>query len=323
MITANEINGLYAILPTPAKPGANKLDAVNTVDLDETERVVSKLLDEGVSGLIVLGTTGECATLSRPDFEAFTRCVTETVKRRVPTFVGTTALGGHEVASRMKFIRECGADGTLLGLPMWQPLTTKTAVEFYRAMSESFPDIAVMVYANIRAFRYDFPFEFWEALLREAPTVVAAKLSRPKKLLELVQATKGRINIMPNEMTVDHFFATSPETTTACWATAAAMAPAPLVSLMKSIAANDTEQVKSMAEAIAWANEPLSPVFKDPEIFALYNIQVEKTRITAAGYCNAGPIRPPYDDLPEQYQTASRECGQRWATLQQKYSAKK
>ncbi|MBA2689731.1 MAG: dihydrodipicolinate synthase family protein, partial [Burkholderiales bacterium] len=225
MLSADDIRGLYAILPTPARAGANKLDALNTVDLDETERVVNALIGDGVSGLIALGTTGECATLSRPDYEAFASCVIEVAKRRVPTFIGTSALGGHEVASRMRFIGDCGADGTLLGLPMWQPLTTKAAVGFYRAVSECFNDIAVMVYANARAFRYAFPQEFWEAVAREAPTVVAAKLSRPKNLPELIAATGGKINIIPNEMTVGDFFTMAPDTTTACWATAAGMGP--------------------------------------------------------------------------------------------------
>jgi trans-o-hydroxybenzylidenepyruvate hydratase-aldolase len=320
MLSAKDMKGLYAILPTPAKPHANRIDAVDTVDLDETERVIGALIRDGVSGIIALGTTGECATLSRPDYEAFARCVTDTVGRRIPVFLGTTALGAHEVASRMKFIRECGADGTLLGLPMWQPLTTKTAVDYYKGMSECFPDIAIMVYANARAFRYDFPLEFWEAVARVAPTVVSAKLSRPKDLTRLIEVTGGRINIMPNEMTVHDFAAIAPDTTNSCWATAAGMGPSALIALMNAVQKHDKEGIAKMAAEIAWANEPVNPIFKDPEVFAFYNIQVEKTRINAAGYCNSGPIRPPYDDLPEPYRSASQECGKRWAELHKKYA---
>ena len=320
MLSAKDIRGLYAILPTPAKPGANRMGATDTVDLTETARFVDALIRDGAAGVIALGTTGECATLSRPDYEAFSRCVVETVNKRVPTFLGTTALGGHEVASRMKFIRDCGADGTLLGLPMWQPLTTTTAVRFYREMSECFPAVAVMVYANQRAFRYAFPQEFWEAVSREAPTVVSAKLSRPKDLAALIAVTGGRINIMPNEMTVHEFFALSPETTTACWATAAGMGPAAVVAMMDAVLKSDKTRVDSIAAEMSWANEPVKPIFRDPEVFAQYNIQVEKTRINAAGYCNSGPTRPPYDDLPEAYHAAAVECGQRWAQLQKKFS---
>lgn len=58
----------------------------------------------------------------------------------------------------------------------------------------------------------------------------------------------------------------------------------------------------------------------DPELFASYNIQVEKTRINSAGYCNAGPLRPPYDFFPEDYLRSSIECGERWKQIRTKYS---
>jgi trans-o-hydroxybenzylidenepyruvate hydratase-aldolase len=319
MLNAQDIRGLYAIVPTPAKPGANRLDAVDTVNLAETERLVNALIADGVSGLIALGTTGECATLSRPDYDAFVTCVLETVNRRIPTFIGTTALGGHEVASRMRFIRQRGADGTLLGIPMWQPVVTREAIDYFRQVSECFPDVAVMVYANSRAFRYAFPIEFWEAVSAEAPTVCAAKHSRPAKLVELIAGSRGRINFVPHEMSVDKFYALSPETTTACWATSAAMGPAPARAIIEAILRDDKSAIETLSAAIAWSSAPIKPIVSDPEIFALYNIQLEKIRINAAGYCRCGPMRPPYDYMPDDYAAAAQECGRRWAALCRDY----
>lgn len=323
MLSANDLVGLYAIIPTPAKPGANRLDARDTVDLDETARLVNALIKDGISGLIALGTTGECATLSRSDYKAFASCVLETADRRIPTFIGASALGGHEVAARIKFIRERGADGTLLGLPMWQPVTTEMAVDFYKQVSDCFPDLAIMVYANTRAFRYSFPPEFWRAVSQTAPTVMSAKHSRAKNLPDLITSTIGRIHFVPNEMTVHDFYAQSPATTRACWATAAAMGPAPAIALMDAILRRDAGEIDRIAKELAWANEPLKPIIGNPEIFASYNIQLEKIRINEAGYCRCGPVRPPYDHTPADYAAAAREGGRRWATLQQKYRAER
>ncbi len=321
MLSAKDYVGLYAIIPTPAKAGANRLDARNTVDLDESARLVNALIADGATGLIALGTTGECATLSQEDYETFVDCLLQTVNRRIPTFIGTSALGGHQVAARMRFIRERGADGTLLGLPQWQPVTTEMAVDFYKQVSACFPEIAVMVYANARAFRYSFPVEFWQAVAREAPTVTSAKFSRPKNLGELLEKTGNRIHFMPNEMTVEEFYRKAPDTTTSCWATAAGMGPSPAIALMDAILAKDEDAIPRISAELAWANEPLHAIIGNPEIFASTNIQVEKTRINEAGYCRAGPIRSPYDHLPAEYDAASRECGRRWATLREKYSA--
>jgi hypothetical protein len=96
------------------------------------------------------------------------------VRGRIPTFVGATALGGHEIARRIRFVKERGATGTLLGIPMWQPATLDMAVQFYASVAETFPDFPIMVYANPRAFRIAFGVDFWKPIVDKAPTVMSA-----------------------------------------------------------------------------------------------------------------------------------------------------
>ena len=315
MLTAQDIRGLYAILPTPAKTGAGALGALSTVDLIETERVVNALIADGSHGLIALGTTGECATLGQADYDSFVACLLEVVNRRVPVFVGTSALGGHEVVRRMRFASDRGADGSLLGLPMWQPASTAMAVDFYAGISELFPDTAIMVYANERAFRFAFTDDFWAQVVGRAATVVAAKYSRPKDLRHLLGIVGGRINIVPNEMTLAGFYSEAPNTTTACWATAASMGPWPALALMQAVLDRDGSAIQRISAALAWANETVKPIIGNRELFASYNIQVEKARIDAAGYCKAGPVRPPYGEIPADMLAAAQECGRRWSVL--------
>ncbi|HEX2386785.1 MAG TPA: dihydrodipicolinate synthase family protein, partial [Candidatus Binatia bacterium] len=97
MITAQDIKGALAIMPTPAKEGAERLDATDTVDLDETARISENLVRDGAAGIMALGTMGECATTAQSDYEQYVDCILKTVRGRIPTFIGTTALGGHEV----------------------------------------------------------------------------------------------------------------------------------------------------------------------------------------------------------------------------------
>ena len=96
---------------------------------------------------------------------------------------------GTRFHARLTFAQEQGADGTLLGLPMWQPCTTDMAVKFYADVSGAFPKLPIMVYANARAFRFSFPPEFWARVADEAPTVIAAKSSHARNLKENQQAT--------------------------------------------------------------------------------------------------------------------------------------
>jgi trans-o-hydroxybenzylidenepyruvate hydratase-aldolase len=319
-MNASDFRGLYAIIPTPALPGAESFTARSTVALDETERLVSNLIRDRASGLIILGTTGECATLTQDEYRDFVDCVARTVNKRIPLFVGATALGAHEVRDRLAFAQEQGADGTLLGLPMWQPCTTEMAVQYYADVAAAFPRLPVMVYANARAFRFAFPPEFWGAVAAQAPTVIAAKAGVVGRLKDNLAASANKIHFMPNDMFVADFHVLSSDNTTACWATAAAMGPEPCVAITDAVRAGDTTRLKAISERIAWTNAPLEPIFSDIETFARYNIQLEKTRIAEAGYCKPGPIRPPYNFFPDDLAELSRECGRRWRQLRSEFA---
>lgn len=323
MLSPSDLTGVYAIIPTPAKPGAERWDAVDTVDLAETERVVETLIRDGVTGLIVLGTTGECATITRDEYEKFVDCTLATVRKRIPVFVGTTQLGLHEVVYRTRFARDRGADGILLGMPMWQPLTDDMAVDYYATMSAAFPDLAMMVYGNTRAFRYPFGHEFWRRVSESAPTVMSAKFARPADLPPALEAARGRIHFLPHEAAVVKFHELSPSTTKACWSTAASMGPEPALALMAALATGDVELFASIGKDLAWAGEPTYALTSKPDVFASYNIQLEKMRIDAAGYMKTGPIRPPYNHMPPEYAAIAKDNAQRWNTLREKYAAVK
>jgi hypothetical protein len=89
---------------------------------------------------------------------------------------------------------------------------------------------------------------------------------------------------------------------------------------MKALAARDAQQAKTVADDIAWAVEPHHVSTASQDVFASYNIQLEKILMDASGYCKPGPIRPPYNVMPEHFAQAARESGQRFAKLRDKYS---
>jgi trans-o-hydroxybenzylidenepyruvate hydratase-aldolase len=318
MLNSKDLQGALAIMPTPAKDGADRLDAANTVDLDETARLAESLVRDGATGIMALGTMGECATVSQSDYEAFVDCLLKTVRGRIPTFVGTTALGGHEIARRIRFVKERGASGTLLGIPMWQPATLDMAVEFYASVAKAFPDFPIMVYANSRAFRFAFGTDFWKAIVERAPTVMSTKFSNRAIFREAVAVSKGRVNFVPPIGLAYEFAQLSPETATTCWIPA--VGPQPALALMKALSARDQQTAKAVADDIAWAIEPHHLITGSPEVFASYNIQLEKILMGASGYCKPGPIRPPYNVMPENFAQAARESGERFAKLREKYS---
>jgi trans-o-hydroxybenzylidenepyruvate hydratase-aldolase len=193
-------------------------------------------------------------------------------------------------------------------------------VAYYQSVGELFPKLAIQVYGNPRAFRFAFPPEFWAAVVKAVPTITSAKYSRPKALLESQAAAGGRVHFLPNDGGVMKFVDLAPETTTACWSTAASMGPEPALAQIRAIQANDMERARAIAKDLAWTREPIAPITADPEVFASYNIQLEKTRIALAGYCKAGPLRPPYNFFPPDYLALFQENASRWRQLCERYA---
>src|SRR4051812_37283740 len=70
-LAVEDIRGAWAIIPTPATPDAADPAVNDTVDLDETARVVDELIEAGVDGILSLGTLGECAALTWEEKRAF------------------------------------------------------------------------------------------------------------------------------------------------------------------------------------------------------------------------------------------------------------
>jgi len=319
MITKDDIRGLYSFIPTPAKPGAERWDATDTVDLDELARLTEELVQSGVDGFATMGTTAESATLTEKEWEQASACVVETVRDRVPVFIGTTALGTYDIVKRTRFVKDLGATGAMVGLPMWQPLTLGSAVQMFADIGEALPDYPLMAYWNVGIFRFPFPPPFWVELTKRAPTVIAAKLFGDLMIDELLDMTQNKIRFLPHcQMAYKHKLM-NPEENTAFWSTEAAMGPEPVLALRDALDARDYDKARAITRDLSYIMETFMPK-EGPAEFAKYNIQLEKIRMNEAGYCNAGPIRPPYHVVAKDIEEGGRECGRRWKELRPKYA---
>lgn len=322
LLTVDEIQGCWAIMPTPAKPNASDPHASDTVDLDETARTVERLIAAGVDGILSLGTLGECATLTWAEKRAFMATLAEVARGRVPVFGGTSSLNTRETIRQTREARALGIDGAMLGPPMWCAPDLATVVQFYRDVAEACPDTAICVYANNEAFKFDFPRPFW-AQVSEIPQVVTAKYLGIGTLHADLNLSRRRIRLLP--LDVDYYGAAriDPEFCTAFWTSGAVCGPAPALALRGEVAeakrTGDWTAAKGLTDRIAASYRTLFPngSFKE---FSTYNIGLEKARMDAAGWMTAGPCRPPYHLVPEVHLAGARESGRQWAALHHEMS---
>jgi trans-o-hydroxybenzylidenepyruvate hydratase-aldolase len=320
-LTAADVKGAWAIIPTPATSNASDWRSTDTVDLDETARVVEALIASGVDGILSLGTLGECAALSVAEKQAFIKTLVETARGRVPVFAGTTALGTREAIAQTRAAYDLGADGTMVGPGMWNKPDANMAAQFYRDLAEAVPEMPVCIYANSFVFKFDFPPPFW-AQVAEIPQVICAKIASAATYLRDQKASKGRIRLMPMDA---EFYAAArldPETAVAFWSSSASCGPAPAVALRELVAAakvsGDWSAALALTDKMTTAVLP-TICYGDWEQFQIHNTALEKGRMDAAGWMVAGPNRPPYHVVPDRIKEFGRIAGESWAALQREY----
>ncbi|MDY6841408.1 MAG: dihydrodipicolinate synthase family protein [Pseudomonadota bacterium] len=320
-LTADDIHGVWAIMPTPATPDASDWRSSYTVDLTETARIVEELIAAGVNGILSLGTFGECATLTWEEKRDYVSTVIETINGRVPYFCGTTALNTREAIRQTREFMEMGASGTMLGVPMWVEADLPTAVQFYRDVTEAVPEAAIVIYANPQAFKFDFPRPFW-AEMSKLPQVVAAKYLGIG-MLDLDLKLAPNIRFLPHE---DDYYAAArinPERVTAFWSSGTMCGPAAPIVLRDAVkqakTSGDWTKAKAVSDDMRAADSTLFPNGDFAE-FSKYNIGLEKERMNEAGWLKAGPCRPPYYLVPEGYLAGAHKSGRAWAALHTKYS---
>ncbi|WP_321390630.1 dihydrodipicolinate synthase family protein [Emcibacter sp.] len=324
LMTVDEVQGAWAIMPTPATDNASDWHATDTVDADEVTRAVEGMVDAGIDGILSLGTLGECATLTRDEKRKFIGTAVEAAAGRIPFFAGTTALGTRETIEQTREAQDLGAAGTMLGLPMWCAADMTTAVKFYKDVAEACPDMAICVYANHAAFRFAFATEFWEKVA-DIPQVIMAKYGAIPTLAADLEATKGKVKFLPIEAMYLEAVKVDPKFCNAFWSSGAACDPS-LASHIRDVVAqavssNDFAAAEELIGEVGKTLWPLIPGGNNFEEFNKYNIGLEKERINAGGWMKAGPCRPPYTYVPEEYLDGARASGRGWAELAKKVKA--
>ena len=321
LLTADAIQGVWAIIPTPATPDASDWRTANTVDLDETARIVEAMIVSGVDGLLSLGTLGEGATLTWDEKRAFIATMVEVARGRVPVFAGTTTLSTRDTVAQTRGAFDLGADGTMVGPPMWNKPDVGSAVQFYKDIAEAAPEMAICVYANSFVFKFDFSPPFW-AQVADIPQIVSAKTASAGTYLRDHRASRGRIRMMPIDAEYYAAARMDPETAVAFWSSSASCGPAPVIALRDLVAeakrTGDWSKARVLNDKIGQAILP-TVAYGDFNEFQIHNVALEKGRMDAAGWLKAGPNRPPHHVIPDRIKELGRLGGENWAALHRDY----
>lgn len=125
-----------------------------SVDLDATHAVISGLVRDGVSGLVICGTVGENTSLSVEEKISLVEVAKDASAGRVPVISGVAEFTSLNASKVAKEVQRVGADGIML-MPalVYSSKPFETAAHF-RSVAASI-DLPVMVYNNPPIYKND------------------------------------------------------------------------------------------------------------------------------------------------------------------------
>lgn len=121
--------GVYLIAVTPFTDSG-------ALDLASTDRMVDFYLDQGATGLTVLGIMGEAAKLTADESRTFVRRVLARVANRVPVVVGASAPGFAPMRELSHSVMAMGASGVMVA-PPGSVRTDDQVVAYFDMVSET------------------------------------------------------------------------------------------------------------------------------------------------------------------------------------------
>ncbi len=110
-----------------------------SIDFAALERLLSHLLDNKVDYLVVLGTTGEAATLNSDEKKALLNFVIDFVDKKVPIVAGFGGNNTREIISSIKHYNFTGIDAILSVAPYYNKPTQKGLLNHYKDISLASP----------------------------------------------------------------------------------------------------------------------------------------------------------------------------------------
>ncbi|KQS53330.1 MAG: 4-hydroxy-tetrahydrodipicolinate synthase [Flavobacterium sp.] len=116
-----------------------------SVDVEALKRIVNYQIDNGIDYMVVLGTTGEPATMNKEEKELVIKTVKETNNGRLPLVLGVGGNNTAEVVEELKTRDFTGFTAVLSVSPYYNKPTQEGIYQHFKAIAEASP-LPVILY---------------------------------------------------------------------------------------------------------------------------------------------------------------------------------
>lgn len=310
MVSCSDLSGIMAMMPAFTNDDGGSMDTTDSISVERLEDGLNRMIADGAGVIASCGSFGEFHTLLYEEWQTLNRATVEIAANRVPVFVGCTALNSREAVKRMAFAEEIGAYGVLVGVPFYFPSSVENAIRFYREISERFPKLGIMIYHNPTLHNVTLPVPCFQELVK-LPNLIGMKDSHrdTMQFMKLQEIIKGHISVFCNQFQFHPYYELG---AAGFWSIDAWHGPEPLLALHEAVVNGDDARAREIMFAI-------SPVAVDRKPNLSWRETGSKIGIRYAGYCDPGPLRPPFMEVPADVDKAQKARAEKWKELRKIY----
>ncbi|MGL4773434.1 MAG: 4-hydroxy-tetrahydrodipicolinate synthase, partial [Clostridium sp.] len=131
------LQGVYVPLITPFKDGE--------VDYEAYRKLINHYIEEGVSGLTPLATTGESPTLTDYEYEKLLDITREENNGRVSVFVGLGGNNTKKLVEKLKVVEKYNMDGILSVSPYYNRPDQRGIIKHFETLADN-TELGIILY---------------------------------------------------------------------------------------------------------------------------------------------------------------------------------
>lgn len=170
-----------------------------SIDYEALSRFVEFQIDSGINGLVVMGTTGENATIEPEDQKKVIAYTVEKVAGRVPVIAGTGTNNTEHVLHNTRNACQVGADAILVVTPYYNKATQNGLVTHFTAVADE-STLPVILY-NVPSRTGCNLLPKTVAKLSEHPNIAAIKEATGSlaQMIEIMHMCGDKIDVYSGE----------------------------------------------------------------------------------------------------------------------------
>ena len=169
------------------------------IDYEALGRFIDFQIENGINAIVVMGTTGENATIEPEDQKKIIAYTVEKVAKRVPVIAGTGTNNTEHVLSNTKAACEVGADAILVVTPYYNKATQNGLIRHFTMIADA---------STVPVILYNVPGRTGCALqpktvakLAEHPNIVGLKeaTGNMAQMVEIMHLCGDKIDVYSGE----------------------------------------------------------------------------------------------------------------------------